>query len=409
MPFTAKANTLTNKNEMDSSNASPNSIQRAKYSSQPVNDVNAPVAHNAKLYFGLSALHWLYLCAFCAATLITWVASQNITQFKYLGPAAFQGGFPGDLDQWARRGGWENIIFEQDSVSVNRTVDKSSYAFRTFTLPPSANRANEKLLINGSINTITKKPPSDASDGGALMVWLQDDSDKVVKYMNIGKLDGHSDNYDVSRIVNLSNNLTRFSLVLTNKQTSAEFALTDASIMLITEQPEFVKIRMAVFLAWSVMLLIALYYLFIHSSKKMFAVIASVISLTIVGILMPENVASGTVKPVYTALQNLTGLTGDTLLEYAYKVGHFIFFFLSSFILLLYRKQLKMPAWEIYVLVVLFAIATEGLQLYLSDRSTRISDLLIDCSAIAIGAMLATIVTSLKPSTADNTPPTATQ
>jgi len=111
---------------------------------------------------------------------------------------------------------------------------------------------------------------------------------------------------------------------------------------------------------------------------------------------MPETISTGTVKPIYASLRNLSGLTGDGLLEYAFKIGHFIFFFLSTFILLLYRKKLQLPVWEVFFLVILFAIATEGLQLYLSDRSTRITDLVIDFSAIVVGAILATIILALK-------------
>jgi len=408
MPHTTKASTLTDKTKHDLSKLSPNKIVREAYSNQSSDIVTTKNAR--KIYFGMSPLHLLYLIALCAATLTTWVASQNITHFKQLGPVAFQDGFPGDLEQWSRRGGWENILFKQDSIVVNRDIDKSSYAFRTFALTPSEDRAEQMLKVTGSVNTILKKPATDNSDGGALMLWLQDESDKVVRYLNIGKLDGLSDNYEVSRIVALTDNITRFSLVLTNKQTSAEFALVNASVSLLTEQPVFIKVRAAIFLAWSLLLVIALYYLYTHASGVMFAVITGVISLTIAGVLMPETISSGTVKPVYNTLQNMLGLTGDEILEYAYKIGHFVFFFLSTFILLLYRKQLRLPVWEIYFLVILFAIATEGLQLYLSDRTTRVSDLLIDFSAIVAGAMLATAIITFKsvPSSKPK-PPNATQ
>jgi len=232
---TTKANTLTDKTKTGLSGPSPNATGRADHADQTPDIVTGDTVAGSnsptrKRYFGLSLLHWLYLYGLCATTALTWVASQSITHFTQHGPVAFQEGFPGDLEQWSRRGGWENIQIEQDAIKVNRDIDKSSYAFRTFTLSPSKNRAQEKLNITGVINTITKKPATDLSDGGALMVWLQDDSDKVVKYMNIGKLDGLSDNYEVGRIINLTENITRFSLVLTNKQSSAEFALVDASV-----------------------------------------------------------------------------------------------------------------------------------------------------------------------------------
>jgi len=378
----------------------------AKTANQTSDVVAAKKAPARKLYFGLSLPHWLYLYMLCAATVLTWVASQSITQFTQHGPVAFQDGFPGDLEQWSRRGGWENIHFEQDAIRVNRDVDKTSYAFRTFTLPPSKTRAEEKLNVTGRVKTLTKKPADDLSDGGAVMLWLQDDSDEVVLYLNIGKLDGLSDNYEVGRIVSLTDNITRFSVVLTNKQSSAEFALVDASVSLLTEKALFNKARVAIFLIWSILLLIALYYLFTHASRGMFALIVSVILLTIIGVILPETIRYKTVTPIYRTIQNLTGLTGDGILENAYKIGHFIFFFLSTFILVLYRKKLRLPMWEVFYLVIMFAVATEGLQLYLLDRTTRISDLLIDFSAIVFGAILAMIILAVETTSSRKTKPT---
>ena len=391
-----KANSLTDKTKIDLNSTSPQNIKRPHHSKHTANVFSTHNARERKRYLGLSLRHWVFLCGMFAATFITWMASQSISQFEQHGPVAFHDGFPGDLEQWTRRGGWENILFEQSSIKVHRHIDKASFAVRTFTLSPSKNRAQEKLRVSGLVNTIKKKPTTDQSVGGSVMIWLQDDSDKVVKYLTIGRLDGLSDHYEVTRVINLTENITRFSLILTNKQTSAEFALVDASVLLLTEQPMFHKARVVVFTIWAIIFMIVLHYLFVHASKAMFAVIATVMSLTIIGVLMPENIRSGTIKPVYEVVQNLSGIDNNFGLVYAFKIGHFIFFFLSTLILLLYRKTLKLLTWEIVLLVILFAIATEGLQLYLLDRSTRFTDLIIDFSAIVVGAILTALIVTIR-------------
>lgn len=350
----------------------------------------------AKQYFGLSMLHWLYLLALWAATVLTFVISQNLNQFENQGAVAFEQGFPGDLEQWARRGGWDNVLFEPNAIVVNRIEDNAGYALRTFPLASSENRHHEKLRVTGSVNTLTKKAEDDLSDGGAVMLWLQDDSDEVVTYLNIGKLDGKQDSYEVSRVVNLTDDITRYSVVLTNKESTAEFALVDASVELLVEKPLFSQIRIVVLAVWAILLAIALRYLFKRASLAMFAVVSAAIVLTIIGVLMPETWDSATIKPFYAKLQALTGLTGDAILEHAYKLGHFLFFFSITLMLLLYRKTLELPVWEIFVLMVLFALATEGMQLYLSDRTSRISDLIIDVSAVFIAAMFVIMIGSLK-------------
>lgn len=387
---------MSEKTKFDLNRASRHASEQPRYSKHALGDVTRNNIPGRKLYFGLPLRRWLFLYGLFAATVITWVASQSITQYKQHGPVAFQNGFPGDLTQWYRQGGWENILFEQDGIKLERNIDKASYAGRTFPLAPSSNRAKEKLHVTGFIKTITKTPDADPLNGGALTIRLQDDSDKVVKYLLVGRLDGLSDHYEVSRIVGLTENITRFSLVFYNKQSNAEFALVDASVTLVTEQPAFRTARVAIFLTWAILLLIALYYLFAHASKTMFGVITAVILLTFIGVLMPETIRAGAVKPIYDTVQNLTGITGDMSLKSAYKVGHFIFFFLCTVLLLLYRKPLKLLVWEIFVLVILFAIATEGLQLYLLDRTTRVADLFIDFSAIVSGAILAVLIITVR-------------
>ena len=387
---------MTDETQFDFDRTSQHGSEETGYSKHALDVDAAQITPSHKLYFGLSIRRWLFLYGLFAVTVLTWVANQNITQYKQIGPVAFQNGFPGDLTQWSGQGGWENIVFEQDGIKLQRNVDKASYAVRTFALAPSNNRAQEKLDVTGFIKTITKKPATETSSGGAFTIRLQDDSDKVVKYILIGKVDGTQDDYEVSRIFNLTENITRFSVVFYNKKSSAEFALVDASVSLVTELPAFSFARVAIFLAWSILLLIALYYLFTHASITMFGVITAVIMLTFIGVLMPETIRAGAIRPVYDTVQNLTGLSNDLGLVYAFKVGHFVFFFLSTFILLLYRGPLKMLAWEILLLMFLFAIATEGLQLYLLDRTTRITDLIIDFSAIFTGAILTVMIVTIK-------------
>ena len=345
---------------------------------------------------GLTLPQWLYLFAFWVATLLTWVVSQNINQFETLEVVAFADGFPGNMDEWSKAGDWDNVILENNTVAVKRVSEKTSYAYRTFDLGPSDDRDLEKLQVKGQITTTKPKPENDVSDGGALMLWLQDNSDEVKTYLNIGKFDGNEDSYDVSRIINLTPDITRFSIVLTNKQTAAEFELTNASVQLLKEQPVFKDIRLAVFLCWAALLGMALFYLFKHASKTMFVAISLLILLTVVGVLMPESFGSGAIRSMYTKLQSMTGVTGDKLLGNSYKVGHFVFFFLTALMLMLYHKQLNLPAWSVIVLLVLFAIATEGLQLYLTDRTSRFSDLAIDGLAILIGVSFASMIQAIR-------------
>lgn len=395
----SKVNNLTNKTKFDLNRTAQLGSEQTGYSNPASNVDTKQNSLDHKLYFGLSIRRWLFLYGVFAATVITWVVSQNITQYEQNGPVAFQNGFPGDLEQWSRKGGWENILFEQDGIKLHRNVDKASYAVRTFALAPSNNRIHQKLDVSALIKTTTKKPSTDTSNGAAVTVWLQDDSDKVVKYVLVGRLNGLWNQYEVARVIDLTENITRFSFVFYNKQSSAEFALVDASVSLVTEVPAYRNARIAIFFLWSIFLLIALYYLFTHASKTMFGVITAVIVLTFAGVLLPETIRSGAVKPVYDTLHNLIGLADDPNnlgLKYAYKIGHFVFFFLSTLILLLYRKPLELLAWEIFLLVTLFAIATEGLQLYLLDRSTSIFDLIIDFSAIVIGAILAVSIVTIK-------------
>jgi VanZ family protein len=74
-----------------------------------------------------------------------------------------------------------------------------------------------------------------------------------------------------------------------------------------------------------------------------------------------------------------------------YKVGHFLFFCLIAIVLVRNARALPISPAQLILLLLLLAVASEGMQLHLFNRTTRLSDLGIDAGGILLGSLLASV------------------
>ena len=67
------------------------------------------------------------------------------------------------------------------------------------------------------------------------------------------------------------------------------------------------------------------------------------------------------------------------------KIGHVFCFAMLTLFMLLVRRRLDVRASELVWFIILLAVATEGMQLFVAGRTTRMSDLLLDLVGAIIG------------------------
>ncbi len=333
-----------------------------------------------------------FLLTMIVATAITWVIGLLDIQFKSEATLAFDKGFPGELSDWVPAGDPDNITLSADSIRIDRNTGERSYAMRTFELPPKEQLLNRKLRVRGKILTISRATPIEKERIAAYMIWFLDKDQEALKYLTVQPLTGDFPEYRAERIVSIPDNARFFVTTLINRDSDGAFELIDANVTLVSGTLLYTLISTAMFALWITLLIMAIWWLIRRGNFGLGLSISALLVLTLVGVLLPESATTQYVLPAYQKLAAALSLERSEPLNIIYKAGHFLFFFAVALLLMLNRRTLNLSATLILVFMLVFAVATEGLQLHLFNRSTRLLDLGIDLAGAVMAWLLVMVL-----------------
>lgn len=343
--------------------------------------------YTARRHFGVE----VFILAFIVSTVLTWLLGLSELKYQQQSLIGFETPFPGDLNQWQRAGDWSNIVFDDEKITINRLTDNRSLAKRLFQLPQPLQHAEVKLRVQGAVKTETYIENSQDDKGAALMIWIQDDKEEVLKYYTVMNLTGERDTYAGERIVRLPETAAAVILVLNSRDTSSSFSLLDAKIETVTTTHAYYGFIACLLLLWMALAFFAGRWLLRNLSTKLALLAGSLITMIVAGVLLPDHLTTPFVDPLFKQLaQSWLPASYDNA-ESTYKVGHFLFFFFITLLFMLNSQSLPITKAHVLVLMIILAVATEGMQLHLFNRSTRLFDIAIDCSGILLAWMLVVI------------------
>lgn len=335
------------------------------------------------------------------STLTTWALGLIEIGSDESTPIGFTNGFPGDTENWGRKGDWESMAFSDDAIFIQRKNEQQSSAYRTFKFPETENIHEYRLQVEGAIENQTIDLGFEIetleNPMAALMVWVHGADDEILQYRTIQDLDQAVLSYEAKRSVSLPEGSQAVSIVLATRGSVAGFMLLDASMQLIKESSASFYVKSFIGVLWLILLLLALFWTVMRTSLTFaFAVLAVCLAIG-VGIVLPDSVSSRLLLPLQLKLSSLGGGFENNWMETLFKSGHFFFFLVASFVLFLKRRALGISSLLLLVLLLTLALATEGFQLQLYDRTTRLTDLIIDLSGVAAGALFAILLRIWKP------------
>lgn len=331
---------------------------------------------------------FLFLVALIGLTAITWAIGLLDIQYKSESTIAFNSGFPGNSEQWKLAGDPTNITLSANSVTISRISEQQSYAMREFPLPPPDVLLDRQLRVRGAITTLKQASSTTFDDVAAYMIWFQDQNNESIQYTTVQALTGDFAQYRAERIVSVPNEARSFVTVLINRKSDGAFELTDANVTVVETTLLYRIISPAVFFLWICLVLVAMVWLVINGGFRVGIAVGVLLSLTLIGILIPDSVTTHYIFPAYKQFAKLLSLDHSEPLGVYYKIGHFLFFFAVSLVLILNRERLQLSVSIVILFMLVFAIATEGLQLHMFNRSTRLSDVGIDIFGIAVAALI---------------------
>ncbi len=334
----------------------------------------------------------LFIASMVVVTLLTWTLGLLDIKYSLDSRFSFKDGFPGDTTLWHPAGDWANVDISDEAVSILRNTEGRSYAKRRFILPDITDPASKKLRIHGTLETLDRGADNGDERGAAYMVWLEDDDGEVLKYLTIQELTGSQDAYEAERVISLPDSVKAFTLVLNSRDSADSFSLTDASAELISTTLLYRISSYFLVICWIAIFLASGKWLYQNASRGLFVTGSLLVAGIVIGVMLPENMTIGIVNPVFDAIASRIPSFDLDAAQSTYKVGHFVFFFFIALVLALNVRSLPLKPSLLVVLLLLLAVASEGMQLHLFNRTTRLSDLGIDTAGIMLGWLTAFLI-----------------
>lgn len=334
-----------------------------------------------------------WLASFIVLTATTMVLGLGDWQFLSERTIGFANGFPGNASEWNNHGNVNNIIYLEEGIELKRVSDKKSYAKYLISVPKQYIGSNNLIQVNATI--LTQKEQTNGEEPAALMIWtLGLDEHDVTSYTTLVELSqSKSDSTtQISQRVLISRDTNSFYLAFINRDSNGEYLLTKTEVHLVTKSNTYKLAIVTTTIAWIALLCTVVKYLNSRLGVLSASLLTCCIVIATVGAISPERI--DIILPTKVVASLLRGIDSNGWIA-AYKIGHFVVFFLLTIIALSLKKRLQMSRCSIGLFLIIFAIATEAAQLHLPNRTSSWADLLIDLSAITSAFILFCIIGNL--------------
>ena len=342
----------------------------------------------------------IFVALLAIATAATWYLGSVGWRYKIHQAVSAPDNF--DSVAWDNHGATENIEFPGDGVRLRNISHDRSYAKYFQSFPSDIDNKKHYLRVFTSV-TIEQLDSSDTMPGAGLMIWFMESSNnEVVEYHTIIPLRAANKGDTLTANVTLSipDTSDSFYLVLLNRESTGTYLLNGYSLDIVKNSMIFLGCLMILVTFWCCLFATLIRNIYIKAGTSVAFIVLAVILATIIGVVTPERLDRllGIELPNYI-------INTKELWEWLYKAGHFVLFFTISLIALCYRWKLEANLNLCVTALVLFAIATEGAQKFLTGRFSQWTDFLTDIAGIiaALFVVIAADYYRSKKKTGDNT------
>ena len=284
-------------------------------------------------------------------------------------------------------------------------VAAQSYAKRRVTLPPPVPargwaRLGERLrgrlgggdrLVRARARIRTLAPPGapleDPRDDARVMLFLlgpERDADPVA-YRNVVRTGGTEPVKEDALLTAMPATVDAFDIVFMNRFSDGAFRLVDADVRGVHTTPAYLGLAATLVVGWAGFAAATAWVLVRRGGAPAALVLAVPLAGILVGVTLPETVDLSALRGGFASAVASVAFLEDLDFGILYKLGHFGFFLVAAALASALRHRFGTHALATAGALGLLALATEGLQLHLHDRTERASDLLIDGAGIALG------------------------
>lgn len=333
----------------------------------------------------------LWLAALVAVTAAVWALGLVGDRYDAGPPLAFADGFPGAVDGWVRNIEDPGLVVDANGVELLGTVPGERYAKRAIPLPAPAERPSGGLLrVRARTETLAAPADDVPWQRPLVMIWVVDDAadDGPIDFRTVADVPGRLGTHFGERVIQIPPEADSLWLTFQGRDSGGSYRLSGASLELVAPNPGRLTLLAGVAAVAALLGLAALVRLVRRGGRWVAIALVVVFAGTLVGILVPESISTGLLRHRLGDVAFSLPKIGRVEFRDLYKVGHFGFFLAGALVAFAARGRLGLSRTRLGLLFATLAVATEGVQLHLFDRTTRGSDVLVDLAGVALAALL---------------------
>ncbi|MFK7857900.1 MAG: VanZ family protein [Granulosicoccus sp.] len=322
-------------------------------------------------------------------TLLTWAIGLLDNRYIALEHEGFGEVFPAQIDSWTRVGESSMTRSAVTTIDVYPETGTDSGATFVMALPDSLGADYNLIRVRSIVYTMARPSNPDLKTDAGVLLRLLDRNDDIFQHSWVSRLTGDFDTHRDEYLTVIDPKTESIKIRFSNRKSDGSFSLEKVDVDIVKISPFYRFFFLpALVLMWAALLLVSAIYVIRKSGRRKTLMLVGVVSFMILGILLPNSLRDSIVHPVFDQLKAL-GLAGNSVaLVHYYKAGHFLVFFLISLILFYTAKQLRISKTDLFGVLCVVAIATEGAQLHLFFRSTQPIDIFIDTAGIALALLV---------------------
>ena len=336
---------------------------------------------------GRPSTHFLVLSIASILTLLVCLSGYYIPKHKFEHTVWGEHEFPGGPKYWRSR---LPDGFDVKPSSVILYGDEAIQNSATYPCPIFAESAKE-IGIKVAATAKLIKPGVDKSALSVVGFWFVNDNQSRISFGSVHISPGRLNEQSSFRVFYWPKTAVGCELVLIAHKGGPTIEISKVSIDSVSHNSIY-QISSLIILLMLVCYIVYLLFLAFKTVSLVHFVLPTILISAMVGGAMLTG--PFIVEHLHPTLIWITGylepLLGDmpgnrTLLGWLFKLGHLILFFLIALYFFSVRRYFNVSNTTILYMLLLLAVASEGLQLHLQDRGASVTDIAFDWSGIVLG------------------------
>lgn len=339
---------------------------------------------------------WFLLAISAVLTLITFISLHGVERFyiekeQLLLDDRFKAG--GDF--WLVRGGGVTE-FKDGSLKITNPPGGSHIVSQNIEISAGG---FYQLQFEAGVDQVVPVDQEEWKNANVTIIYRDKQGDRIGSRMLLN-LEGSKQTEHYSDKFLLRDVLGSVDIAFRLYESGGEFSIANPVLSQLGETQLYKIVKIAVLVSWLVLLLTIAIVMFKKMHVIQLVVVAIIGLLAIIGATMPEGIMIAINQKIETFLPQSVMTGSRQLLMLVYggeksiypgaevsKLGHLLVFICIGFYAGLFVKTIGVVFAPASILV--FALATEALQLLVDGRTTRFGDLIVDAvggiTGLAVG------------------------